>query len=254
MIIYYNKQTGKIIQTIQDRIHNPTLERSRPTINGVNKNGIGILIIKFIPDKPNSPYKPDVDEKQAELIYELEKTGEINKFSVKDNSLVKETIISTSSSQELKITILDLRSEESEIFDKVTQEIKNNVTQTENLNLDFYVGTHRDKDKFLKIINNEESKEYFKDLNRFVRWKILTYFVGNEAVALILPTKIPELRIAYSENVAIKNFLIWNVIKDIKELGFEFFNINLEGWGGTLITEAQLNKLRVGKLKFDSLA
>ena len=239
MIIYFDKKTGRIIQTVQDRMHNPALERTKPTGSGIEPGNTGILIIKFVPTKPNEAYKPNVQEGQEELIYELERTGKINDFKVVDNKLVKapQEVIDNV----LKTILVDLRPTEEEILNKFSSDIQNEIKQAEQ-ELIFKVGTHLDKDKFLDLFEEmKRSKDikitadhYFEDMQRFVRWRILLYFVEDQdsntlAGAVVLPTKIPEYRAA-ATNIEGRQkyagfFLIWNIIKDLKSVGFELFNL-----------------------------
>lgn len=289
MIIYFDKKTGRIIQTVQDRMHNPALERTKPTGSGIEPGNTGILIIKFVPTKPNAAYKADVEPEQEKFVYELERTGKITDFKVIDNKIIKSP--QEDSSDAIKTVIVDLRPSEDEILSKFSTDIQDEIKQAEQ-ELVFKVGTHLDRTKFLEIFEemrlsknlNITANHYFENMNHFIKWRLIMYFAENQsgealAGAMVLPTRIANYQAAATTLEGREKyagfFLLWNVIKDLKSLDFKLLNlggvynentetpleedkknINLykQKWGGVGVTERQLGKLQLNELTFDSLA
>jgi lipid II:glycine glycyltransferase (peptidoglycan interpeptide bridge formation enzyme) len=284
MIIHYDRKTGRIIQTVQDRLHNTVLEAMPPTVS--DDVEMGTLVIQFVPAGKNQPYKPKVEPDQEPLVYELERTGNVKDFKVIDNKLVK-------SPQELPeeaavTVIVDLKPSEEEVFNKFSPDIQKEIKQAEK-ELVFRVGTHLDADKYLAVFEEmKQTKKLFTSADqyftpKFLAWRFIIYFAEDQsgkslAGALVLPSRIPHYHSAATTSEGRTKyagfFLLWNIIKDLKKLGFESLNlggvynentktpleedkknVNLykQKWGGVPVTGRQLRDLQKGKTPLEKL-
>ena len=250
MIIFYNKKTGQIYGTVGGRVHNEEELKTSVQPQGVPKSEIGKKVFDLKQTKRYEELGFHILNKKVAL----NEKGEFLRFI--DKPKEPET-----KPDSVETIVIDLTKSLEKIETDISKTSRQLIKKAEEVELNFREIGFNERNLLLNVLEEIEEMKDIKLATRIIRVRApfldglrRMYVVENQSrevlAAALITTKIDNFIYSLGgvtqkgRDTQAGDFLIWNLIKDAKDLGYTTFDL-----GGIYADWADDTKKKVNEFK-----